>query len=149
APKFTDFNQDVRALLTSVGQSLPGNLAFPLSQPVDQGERIESSVDAGLHAPTEYVWNLTIERQLPKGALISASYIGRAGRSLLARRDITQFNDLRDPQTGVDWYTAGTALEKLRQQGTDISQIPALLPAKINQYFDDMFPPNLMGIVNS
>jgi len=147
APKFTAFGQDVRGLLSSVGQSLPGNLTFPLAQPVDNGERIESSVDAGLHAPTEYVWNLTIERELPKGALISASYIGRAGRSLLARRDITQFNDLKDSKTGLDWYTAATAIEKLRQQGIDISQIPALLPAKANQYFDDMFPANLGQIV--
>jgi hypothetical protein len=41
---------------------------------------------------------------------------------------------------GVDWYTAGTALEKLRAKGVDISQVPAQLPAKINQYFDDIFP---------
>ena len=149
APLFTSFNQDVRALLPSAGQTVPGNLTFPASQPTDNGERIESSVDAGLHAPTEYVWNLTLERQLPKGALISASYIGREGRSLLARRDITQFSDLKDPQTGVDWYTAGTALEKLRQKGTDISQVPGLLPAKINQYFDTMFPANLVGVVNA
>jgi hypothetical protein len=149
APLFSGFGQDVRQLLPSVGQTVPGNLMFPLSQPTDNGERIESSLDSGLHAPTEYVWNLTLERQLPKGALISASYIGRAGRSLLARRDITQFNDLKDPKTGVDWYTAGTALEKLRQKGTDISQIPALLPAKVNQYFDDMFPANLVGAVNN
>jgi hypothetical protein len=77
------------------------------------------------------------------------SYIGREGRSLLARRDITQFNNLRDPATGVDWYTAATALEKLRAQGVDISQIPSMLPAKINQYFDDMFPPQLANIINN
>lgn len=149
APLFTQFGQDVRQLLPSVGQTVPQNIAFPLFQPSDNGERIESSLDSGLHAPTEYVWNLTLERQLPKGALISASYIGRAGRSLLARRDITQFNDLKDPQTGVDWYTAGTALEKLRQKGTDISQIPALLPAKVVQYFDDMFPAGLANVINN
>jgi hypothetical protein len=149
APLFTGFNQDVRALLPSAGQTVPGNLMFPLSQPLDNGERIEQSVDANLHAPTEYVWNLTFERQLPKGMLVSASYIGRSARSLLARRDVTAFNDLRDPKTGVDWYTAGTALEKLRQKGTDISQIPALLPAKVNQYFDNMFPANLAAVVNN
>jgi hypothetical protein len=149
APLFTGFNQDVRALLPSAGQTVPGSVVFPLAQPTDYGERIESSVDARLHAPTEYVWNFTLERQLPKGALISASYIGRAGRSLLARRDVTAFSNLKDPATGVDWYTAGTALEKLRQQGTDISQVPALLPANVVQYFDNMFPPNLAVIINN
>lgn len=149
APLFTGFNQDVRSLLPSAGQSVPGNLAFPLSQPADYGERIETSVDSHLHAPTEYVWNLTLERSLSKSMLVSASYVGRSARSLLARRDITQFSDLRDPKTGVDWYTAGAALEKLRQQGTDISQIPAQLPAKVNQYFDDLFPANLVSYVNN
>ncbi len=149
APLFTGFDQDVRALLPSAGQSLPGNLVFPLAQPLDNGERIEQSVDSQLHAPTQYVWNLTFERQLRAGIVVSASYVGRSARSLLARRDVTAFNDLRDPNNGVDWYTAGTALEKLRQKGTDISQVPALLPAKVNQYFDDMFPANLVGIVNN
>jgi hypothetical protein len=63
--------------------------------------------------------------------------------------DISQFTDLRDPKTGIDWYTAGTALEKLRQKGVDISQIPSMLPPQINQYFDDMFPPHLAGILNN
>jgi carboxypeptidase family protein len=148
APLFTGFGQDVRALLQSANQTLPGNLSFPLAQPLDNGERIEQSVDANLHAPTEYVWNLTLERELRSGIVLSASYIGRSARGLLARRDVTAFNDLKDPKTGVDWYTAGTALEKLRQKGTDISQIPGLLPAKVNQYFDDMFPAGLASVVN-
>ncbi|HEX6804412.1 MAG TPA: TonB-dependent receptor [Terriglobales bacterium] len=154
APAFTGFNQNIEQLLPSAGQTLPGPITFPLSQPLDYGERIESGLDSSLHAPTEYVWNLTFERELPKGMVMTASYIGRAGRSLLARRDVMGFSDLRDPKTGVDWYTAGTALEKLRQKGTDISQIPALLPAKINQYFDDMFPmpanggKNLATVIN-
>jgi carboxypeptidase family protein len=149
APLFTDFNQDVRQLLPSAGQALPQDLTFPAAQPTDYGERIESGVDSGLHAPTEYVWNLTLERQLPKGMVFSLSYIGRAGRSLLARRDVTAFSDLRDPSTGVDWYTAGTELEKLRQKGTDITQIPSLLPAKVTQYFDNMFPAGLANIINN
>jgi hypothetical protein len=121
--------------------SLDGNTQF--------GERIEQSLDSNLHAPTQYTWNFTVERQLPKGAVFSASYIGRMGRSLLARRDVTQFNNLRDPKTGVDWYTAGTALEKLRAKGVDISQVPAMLPASINQYFDNMFPAQLAVLLNN
>jgi hypothetical protein len=149
APLFTDFNQDAHTLLDP--SQIPANLQFPLSQPLDYGERIEGGVDSSVHAPREYVWNVTLERQLPKGALVSASYIGRAGRNLLARRDITQFNNLRDPQTGVDWYTAGTALEKLRQQfGSDaaVNQV-GTLPTNIQKYFDDMFPAGLAVILNN
>ena len=151
-PLFTGFGQDIRSLIGSAGGTVPANLKFPAMKSVlngvDQfGERIERSLDSDLHAPSEYVWNLTFERQLPKGTVLSASYIGRMGRSLLARRDVAGFNDLRDPKTGIDWYTAGTAIEKLRQKGTDISQIPKLLPANVNQYFDDMFPPHFAQII--
>lgn len=152
APLFTDFNQDVRSLPNVV---VPGSLVFPLTaSPLDPangeyGERIESSVDSRLHAPTEYVWNVTYERELPKGMLLSASYVGRIGRSLLARRDAAAFNDLRDPATGMDWYAAGTELEKLRQLGTDINQIPALLSPEATQYFNDMFPAGLSTIVEN
>ncbi|MEY2413494.1 MAG: hypothetical protein QOD84_2100, partial [Acidobacteriaceae bacterium] len=125
-PQFTGFGQDVRPLIGTAGGTVPSNLTFPASASTLDGintfgERIEQSLDSNLHAPTEYVWNFTIERQLPKGAVVAASYIGRLGKSLLARRDVATFNNLRDPKTGVDWYTAGTALEKLRSQGVDIS----------------------------
>ena len=104
APLFTSFNQDVRPLPNVV---VPGKLQFPLSQPLDEGERIEQGVDSLLHAPTQYVWNLTFERQMRAGTVLSFSYIGRMGRSLLARRDVVAFNNIRDPKSGMDWYTAG------------------------------------------
>jgi Carboxypeptidase regulatory-like domain len=142
APLFTGFNQDIRTLPNI---TVPGSLVFPLSQQLDEGERIEQSVDSRLHAPTEYVWNVTYERQLPAGTVFSASYIGRMGRSLLARRDVTAFNNVRDPNSGMDWYTAATILEKQRQQGIDTSQIATipffenLFPAGMAQLMDDTF----------
>lgn len=62
----------------------PTSLQFPLAQPVDERGRIEQGVDSTLHAPTEYVWNLTYERQMRLGTTLSVSYVGRMGRSLLA-----------------------------------------------------------------
>lgn len=144
-PAFQAFGQDVRGLVPQAGGTVPTSLVLPATAPVfdginNFGEQIQSSLQSDLHSPREYVWNLTLEREVGKGGLVTASYIGRAGRSLLLRHDTAQFTDWRDPKTGVDWYTAGSALEKLRAKGTDISQIPALLPAKINQYFNDIFP---------
>ncbi len=151
-PLFTNFGQDVRSLIPSAGGSVPGDLQFPLSATSlngddEFGERIESSLDSALHAPTQYVWNLTFERALPKGAVLSLSYIGRMARSLLAHRDVAQFNNLHDAATGLDWYAAGTALEKLRQKGTDINDVPALLPANVTQYFANMFPAGMASII--
>ena len=156
-PLFTGFGQDVRSLVPVVpGGTVPTSLVLPATAPVfdginNFGEQIQQSLQSDLQSPKEYVWNFTLERQLGKGGLISASYIGRSARSLLLRHDVAQFNNLRDPKTGVDWYTAGTALEKLRQKfGSDgaINQV-STLPPKIQQYFNDMFPPKLANILNN
>src|SRR6266478_540330 len=140
APPFTGFNQDVHTLPLVVP---PGNLKFPLSQPIDEGERIETGVDSNLHAPTEYVWNFTVEREMRAGTTLSISYIGRMGRSLLARRDAVAFNNIRDPKSGMDWYTAGTILEKQRQQDVATSQIASI------PFFDNLFPANLVSLMNA
>ena len=42
----------------------------------------------------------------------------------------------------MDWYTAGTILEKQRQQGVDTSQV-ATIP-----FFENLFPTGLASIVN-
>jgi Carboxypeptidase regulatory-like domain len=140
APLFTGFNQDIRSLPNVV---TPANLQFPLSQPIDEGERIETGVDSNLHAPTEYVWNLTYERQMRAGTTLSVSYIGRSARGLLARRDAMAFNDIRDPKSGMDWYTAGTILEKQRQKDVDTSQVASI------PFFDNLFPSNLVDLFNN
>ena len=140
APLFTGFDQDVRSLPNVV---VPPGLQFPLAQPLDQGERIETSVDSDLHAPKEYVWNFTFERQLPKGAVFSASYIGRMGRSLLAHRDVVAFNNVRDPKSGMDWYTAGTMLEKQRQQNVDVNAIQPI------PFFENLMPAGMATIFNN
>jgi hypothetical protein len=140
APLFTGFNQDVRPLPKVV---VPGSLTFPLSQPIDEGERIETGVDSNLHAPKEYVWNFTVEREMRAGTTLSVSYIGRMGRSLLARRDAVAFNDVRDPKSGMDWYTAGTILEKQRQLDVPTSQIASI------PFFDNLFPANLVSLMNN
>ncbi|HJZ64714.1 MAG TPA: TonB-dependent receptor [Candidatus Acidoferrum sp.] len=140
-PQFTGFNQDVRSLPLMVVPS--GGVTFPEIAPGGNSESIESSLDASVHAPTEYAWNLTYERQFRAGTTLTVSYIGRAGRDLLARRDVMAFNDLVDPKSGMDWYTAGTLLEKQRAQGINTSQIASI------PYFDNLFPANLVDLFNN
>jgi hypothetical protein len=140
APLFTGFNQDIHSLPLL---DTPANLVFPLQQPLDEGERIEQSIDSKLQSPVEYVWNLTYERQFKANTTLSVSYIGRRAHHLLARRDVAAFNDVVDPKTGMDWYTAGTMLEKQRQQGTNTSAIASI------PFFDNLFPANLVDLFNS
>lgn len=114
-PLFSSFSQDVRSLLAFFGSSLPSKLTFPQTRPLDNDRRIETSLDEELVAPISYSWNLTYERSLPKGLFIQTSYVGRAARNLLARRDVATLNNLVDPKSGMDWYTAAGQLEDIRR----------------------------------
>jgi hypothetical protein len=120
APLFTGFGQEVRSLPQI---TLPGTLTFPQQKPANDSRRIESTLDEALVAPINYSWNATFERQLPKGLVVQASYLGRLGRKLLAQRDIMALNNLVDTRSGMDWYTAAGILERLRAQGTPISAV--------------------------
>lgn len=128
APLFTGFDQDVRAL--------PG-IDPPVQRfdtPADESQRIESSLDSTIKTPKHYTWNLSYGRRLPGGLYVEASYIGRKARNLLAARDVMALNNLRDPISKMDWYTAAGILHDLRAQNTHIDDIPAI------PYFENLFP---------
>jgi hypothetical protein len=109
-------------------------LQFPLTFPADGLPRIEQSIDDRLQTPTQYTWNFSYGRELPKGLSVEMSYVGRAGRKLLLARDVMQFNNLRDPRSGQDWYTAAAQLAGYRNQNLAIGSVPAI------PYFENLFP---------
>ncbi len=131
APLFTGFDQDVRTLPNI---SVPTGVTFPRQQPADFKRRIESGLDTALQAPTHYQFSFTFEREFAGGMLFQASYIGRLARNLLATRDVMALNDLKDPKSGMDWYTAATILEKQRQQGVDPANVQPI------PYFENILP---------
>lgn len=130
-PEFTGFGQDVRSLDYI---SVPSNLTFPLTFPADQAQRIEFALDDTLVSPVNYSWNVSFGRSLPAGLFFEASYIGRRGRNLLAQRDVMALNNLVDPGSGVDWYSAAGALHDLRGANTPIGSIASI------PYFENFFP---------
>lgn len=130
-PLFTGFGQSVRGL---PGITNPGTLTFPLTTPSDEDQRIESSLDDSIIAPINYSWNVSYGRKFKGGLFVEASYIGRRARNLLATRDIMALNNLVDPKSGVDWYTAATQLAKLRLADTHINNVQEI------PYFENLFP---------
>ncbi len=114
--------------------SAPTQLNFPLAFPADETDRIIAGIDQTLVSPRQYTWNLSYGRELPKGFSFEASYIGRAARDLLVVRDVMQPNNLRDPQSGQDWYTAARILNELRIANTPISNVQAI------PFFEKFFP---------
>ncbi len=139
APAFTGFGQAIRPLQ---GITNPGTLTFPQTAPFTTARPIQSSLDQALVAPIHYSWNATFERQLPHGLVLQASYIGRAARHLIASRDVMAFNNLVDPKSGMDWYTAAGMLEVARAAGVAVSAIPSI------PYFQNLFPSNLATLIN-
>ncbi|HKV36600.1 MAG TPA: TonB-dependent receptor [Pyrinomonadaceae bacterium] len=140
APRFTGLGQSIRTLPNI---STPGNISFPRTQPFNsnpafQSARIESTLDSAIKAPVNYSWNFTYERELPKGLVIQTSYIGRMARNLIAARDVMALNNLVDPKSGMDWYTAAGMLEQFRRAGTPIDQIPNI------PWFQNMLPTSLL-----
>ena len=130
--QFTGFNQSVRNLFALPNLTLPVRIAD-----ANQPQAIATGFDANLVSPINYSWNLTFERTLPKGFIVSVSYLGRRARNLLQSRDAAAIADFVDPQTGTSWTNAATQLEILRQQNTPVSQISQI------PYFANLFPADL------
>lgn len=145
-PLFTSYSQDVRSLPAITP---PTSQSFPQEKPADFSLRIESSLDSKIVSPINYSWNLTFERELPKGLLLQTSYLGRIGRNLLAARDVMMPNNLVDPISGVDWYTAGGLLEDIRRnlasQGINSSSPTAVIQAAIARVEPIPFFENFFG----
>ena len=68
---------------------------------------------------------------------MQASYVGRVAHNLLASRDVMSPNNLTDPKSGMDYYTAAGMLEDYRRNNTPVSAIPAI------PFFENFFGPYL------
>lgn len=137
APRFTGYDMDIRSLpgipapvQRFATEATPACLAGLEECP----PRIETSLDRNITTPTSYQWNATYGRQLPAGMYFEASYIGRKARNLLASRDVNAPNNLVDPQSGMDWYTAAGMLHDLRNADTPIGSVRPI------PYFENLFP---------
>ncbi|HEU4434278.1 MAG TPA: carboxypeptidase-like regulatory domain-containing protein [Pyrinomonadaceae bacterium] len=134
-PLFNGFNPVVRTLdFPGSTGPIPTTLQFPLTVPVDEDQRIETSLDQGITTPYNYSFNLSYGREIGKGLTFEASYVGRFARSLLASRDIMQLNNIRDPQSGVTFYEAMNQLIEFRYANREIGSIPT------NPFWNNLFP---------
>jgi hypothetical protein len=132
APLFAGIGQPVRGALP--GLNINPSLAFPLTEPADEDQRIQTSLDDTLTTPYNYSINVSYGRELGRGLSFETSYVGRFARNLLASRDIMQLNNIRDPQSGMTWYEAINLLVDHRYLLTPITSIPQI------PFFEHFFP---------
>jgi hypothetical protein len=72
--------------------------------------------DNTLKTPHAYTADFSIGRELPRRFSVQVSYVGRFGRDLLTQRDLTQPLNIKDPKSGIDYYTAASALSTLARK---------------------------------
>jgi len=133
APLFTGGNQNVR-LLPGIAGKFPDQIVFPLLQPPNGAERIETSLDDTIVTPVNYSYNFSYAREVGRGLSFELSYVGRFARDLLGQRDIMHFNNLRDPKSGQTFYEAMQALIDLRYSSSPITSV-APIP-----FFENILP---------
>jgi hypothetical protein len=91
-------------------------------------------MDDKIRTPYSEVFDFSFTRELSRGFVVEASYIGRLSHHLLQEEDLAMPLDIVDPSSKMDYFTAITALTKAANAGTDISQV-APIP-----YWQNLFP---------
>ena len=106
---------------------------FPIT-PDDQNFSFVNSIDNKIKTPYAETFNLTVQHEFKAGMSLTATYVGRLGRHVLASLDVAAPSNVYDPGSGQTYFQAITAIDKLVDQGVDPSAIPAM------KYWEDMFP---------
>jgi hypothetical protein len=133
APLFTGGIPDVRTL-PGIAGNFNNTIVFPLTQPPNGAQRVETSLDDTITTPVNYSFNFSYAREVGKGLSFEMGYVGRFARNLLAQRDIMHFNNLRDARTGQTFYEAMQALIDLRYAGAPITSVGAI------PFFENVLP---------
>jgi len=109
----------------------PASISYPF-EPNQYGNAFGWGIDNHLKTPYSYAMNLSFQRELPKGFVLETSYVGRMGRHLMQQVDFSEFLDLVDPKSGMDYYSAASILAKAGFAGQK-----TVAPIS---YWENMFP---------
>lgn len=91
-------------------------------------------LDNKMRTPYAEVANLSLARELPKGLVVEASYIGRWGRHLLQEVDVATPVNMTDPASGMTYFQAARLLAEQVNAQTHEDQIAPIA------FWEDMFP---------
>lgn len=110
-------------------------VSFPFTPPLN-GFSISYGIDNKLKTPYSEVFNLSLQRALPGGFTVEASYVGRFGRRLLQQVDLTTPVNLYDTKSSTTYFQAGAQLAALvdANGANRNASVPSIA------YFENMFP---------
>ena len=110
--------------------------SFPVTPPagIASGYAITWGLDDHLKTPYSHLVDLAVTRELPKGFVFEAAYVGRFAHRLLQEEDFAMPADLWDPKSHMDYFTAATILAKQYRAGVPIQNVQKLA------YWEDIYP---------
>jgi hypothetical protein len=129
APRFTGLYDIPSSMIAP-----PPSGGFPKVPFANTSPTIYWGLDDKLRTPYAEAFDLSVQRQLPKGFTFEADYVGRLGRHLLQEEDMAMPLDITDPRSGMDYFTAATMLVKAKENGVSLQNL-APIP-----FFEDIFP---------
>jgi hypothetical protein len=127
APRFTDLFTIPQALVSP--RPPPG---FPATPPALIA--VSWGLDDKMKTPYSHGINFSIARELPGGFVVEAAYVGRLGHRLLQEEDLATPLDIRDPQSGVDYFAAATQFAELAEGRMPINAVKPIA------YWEHIFP---------
>ncbi len=139
APRFVDRNT-----LPNIAHPTPdSSTTFPYLYP-QNAFSIQSGLDSRIKTPYSESMDFSVQRQLPGGFTVEASYVGRLGKRLLQSLDIAEPTNFKDPGGGGEYFAAGTELSKDSDAnggacgGVTCGGPPVHVPTI--KWFEDVFP---------
>ena len=150
APRLTDMNVIPTA-------DVCGNQMFVAAPPGKFPQTFPNSLSTGgfcicwglddsIKTPYSYTLDFSVGREFKSGFSLEVSYVGRLAHRLLAQQDLAMPLNIKDKQSGVDYFTAVTALAKLYRGGTiDETFSNSMLPANVVAFWTNMISPLQAG----
>ncbi len=132
APRFTGLNSVPSSVILP-----PPAGGFPQTPPSTLntgGYAITWGMDNKIKTPYSEVFDLSITRELQRGFVVEASYIGRMGHHLLQEEDLAMPLDLVDPASKMSYFQAATMLSQAYNKGTPINNLKSI------PYWENLFP---------
>ncbi|HVH72811.1 MAG TPA: hypothetical protein VNB49_17115, partial [Candidatus Dormibacteraeota bacterium] len=78
---------------------------------------ITSAIDDTLKTPYAHMFDFVIGRELPGNVTVEAAYVGRYGKRLLTKWDLSMPVNLVDPGSKMDYFTGASKLAALAEVG--------------------------------
>jgi hypothetical protein len=98
-------------------------------------------MDQGLKTPYSYTLDFSVQRDLGHNFTLDVAYVGRLSHRLLSQEDVATPEDIVDPKTKIDYFTAATALAKLYRQGIPTASVTPAMVGPAAAYWQNILQP--------